>query len=275
MATTTHRTPHRGLRRWRNTPSSNAHDSWTVIRLRGQPPNVERRWTLYHSIYIINTTLLSNVTVHGPSQHLLHSVHIYSIHSICHRLFVPSPVHLSFTAFLHISLTPLLVSPSRCPTSCTYHADFNRILYSRVRQLLASYIYHSSSHSRALLYNITTPSFRLTAGGCRGIFEVSPSGLPKAKVPQRCVGAVQYGRCHIYPLIGGAASVALSLIFSPGSGTTYCLYPVGDGVFCFGDMEPDAFDVPSTNTNTVRPCPWLLGLSHFLCGPLPKCNLFP
>ncbi|KAI9442157.1 hypothetical protein H4582DRAFT_1258272 [Lactarius indigo] len=114
MATTTHRTPHRGLPRWRNTLSSNAHDSWTATRLRGQPPNAERRRTLYHSIYLINTIPLSNVTVHGLSQHLL-PVHIYFIHSICHRLFVPSPDHLSFTAFLHITflpLTPLLVSPS-------------------------------------------------------------------------------------------------------------------------------------------------------------------
>ena len=29
----------------------------------------------------------------------------------------------------------------------------------------------------------------------------------------------------------------------------------------------DAFDVPTTNTNTVRPC---LGMSHFLCGPVPS-----
>jgi hypothetical protein len=46
------------------------------------------------------------------------------------------------------------LNTTRCPTSCTYHADFNRILYIWVRQLLASYIYHSSSHLRVLLYNV-------------------------------------------------------------------------------------------------------------------------
>ncbi len=108
--------------------------------------------------------------------------------NLCHRLFASFPSPLFHRLPTH-NFPPFNTSSrqsfTRCPTSCTYHADFNWILYTRVWQLLASYIYHSSSHLRALLYNITIPSFRLTSGGCRRIFEVSPSGLPKAKVPQR------------------------------------------------------------------------------------------
>src|ERR1700733_573162 len=75
---TAHPTPHRGLLRVEEYPFVHTHDSWTTIRLRGRRPNVERR-NLYHSIYFINTSPLSNVTVHNPSQHLAHTVHHYFI----------------------------------------------------------------------------------------------------------------------------------------------------------------------------------------------------
>jgi hypothetical protein len=181
------------------------------------------------------------VTVHGPSQYLAHTVHNHFIpFNFRHRLFAPSPVHPTFTGFPPTHNFTPLNSPShqpstRCPTSCTYHADLNRILYTRVRQLPASYIYHSSSHLRALLYNAITLSFSLTSA-CAGPRAGFPGQTFRSSATQR----LEYSTADatsIIKSIDRALRQLSSYLFCPNSGTAYCLRPVGDGVFCFRNVR--------------------------------------